>query len=234
MTLLDLCEPLFQFVCRINRAGKKAGLYEYPVVRGEIKSLFEQMQAKAIAEPKLNVQYKEIEMPLIFFVDSMISESANPFAAKWNQNRLAYDRQELAGDEKFFDYLDETLKNQSEDANERLAVFYTMMGLGFTGWYFGQPEYLRKKMMEIAPRIRPYMEADFTVRLIPEAYEKVDSRNLVEPPSKNMALIGIIFVVFCVTTLACNFYLFNKATSNLTQYLKEVLKHEAEVTSSVH
>ena len=36
----------------------------------------------------------------------MISESSLPFAAQWNQNRLAYERNELAGDEKFFDLLE--------------------------------------------------------------------------------------------------------------------------------
>ena len=38
------------------------------------------------------------------------SESTLPFAAQWNQNRLAYERNELAGDEKFFDLLEETIQ----------------------------------------------------------------------------------------------------------------------------
>ena len=170
-------------------------------------------------------------MPLIFFVDSMISESGHSFAGKWNQNRLAYEQKELAGDEKFFDLLDDTISDQSDDASERLAAFYTMIGLGFSGWYVGQPEYLRKKMMEMAPRIRMYMETDITARLCPEAYEKVDTRDLVEPPSKSIALIAIAFVVFSITTLACNYYLFNKTTSSLIGYLREIVKHEADFNS---
>ncbi len=232
MTLLDLCEPLLQYICRLNRAGRKAGNYEYVVVRGEIKALFEQMRSKALAEPKLNIQYKAMEMPFTFFVDSMISESGLSFAAKWNQNRLAYEQNELAGDEKFFDCLDETLADPSDDASERLAAYYTMIGLGFTGWYVGQPEYLRKKMLEIAPRIRAFMETDQTSRLCPESYEKVDARDLIEPPSRSIALIAIIFVTFSITTLACNYYLFNKATSDLMGYLREIIKHEADFSAA--
>src|SRR5207249_3023762 len=103
---------------------------------------------------RLASQLKKVELPLTFFVDSLIAESSLPFAAQWNQNRLAYDRNELAGDEKFFDLLDEDLKDQSEEASERLAVFYVCLGLGFSGIYFRQPELLRKNMLTIAPRIR--------------------------------------------------------------------------------
>ena len=49
--------------------------------------------------------------------------------------------------------LDETLAEKGSEADERLEVYYACLGLGFQGWYAGQPEFLRKKMSEIAPRI---------------------------------------------------------------------------------
>src|SRR6476660_873270 len=99
----------------------------------------------------------------------MISESALPFAAEWNQNRLAYDRQELAGDEKFFDMLEETTKESGDDATERLAVFYLCLGLVFTGSYFKHPEFLRKTMLALSSRVRHLMENDPSAKLCPEA-----------------------------------------------------------------
>src|SRR5581483_5038611 len=138
----------------LNRAGRKAGQVDFPVARAECKSLIEQLQTKAASDPRLKKQAKEIELPLIFFVDSMIAESGVSFAQEWHKKRLAYERNELAGDEKFFDLLEDTLRDRSDEASERLAVFYTCLGLGFTGIYFGQPEYLRKKMLEMATRIR--------------------------------------------------------------------------------
>src|SRR6185503_17508491 len=140
---------------------------------------------------RLSQQARKVELPLIFFVDSMISESTLPFAAQWNQNRLAYDRQELAGDEKFFDLLDESLKENGEEAAERLAVFYICIGLGFTGIYFKQPEFLRKTMLSIAPRVRHLVENHQTARMCPETYEGVDTRDLVQPPGSRMVLVGL-------------------------------------------
>src|SRR5215217_4974568 len=119
MTLLQLTEPLFQYVCRLNRfarrgAGPKAtgdtvfltrggaktepstitrgANLEYDVARSEIKAIFEDMMAKASTEIRLSQQARKVELPLIFFVDAMISESSLPFAMEWNNNRLAYDR----------------------------------------------------------------------------------------------------------------------------------------------
>jgi hypothetical protein len=135
MTLLQLTEPLFQHVCRLNRFSRRAGAtksgggdttyislktespaaaasaaaktasLDYTVARSEIKALFEDMMSKSASDMRVSQQARKVELPLLFFVDSMISESGLPFAAQWNQNRLAYDRQELAGDEKCFLYL---------------------------------------------------------------------------------------------------------------------------------
>src|SRR3954468_20296017 len=121
MTLLQLTEPLFQHVCRLNRFARRAGSakstgddttyislkpeaagaaasaaaktasLDYTVARSEIKALFEDMAAKGAKDIRLSQQVQKIELPLLFFVDSMISESNLPFAAQWNQNRLAYD-----------------------------------------------------------------------------------------------------------------------------------------------
>ncbi len=229
MNLLELSEPLFQYVCILNRAGRKGGNLDFPTVRARIKTILDDLKSRALTDPRLNPQFKKMEQPLIFFVDSMIAESKVPFAAKWNNSRLAYEFNELAGDEKFFDLFDETLKEQSDEANERLSVYYTCIGLGFTGWYAGQPEYLRKKMLEVAPRIRHLIESDTTVRVCPEAYQNVDTRDLVEPPSSKMVVILIIFLVFLLTTLACNFFLFQQASAQMTSSLAEIIAHDKEL-----
>jgi type VI protein secretion system component VasF len=165
-------------------------------------------------------------LPLIFFVDSMISESSLSFAAEWNQNRLAYDRQELAGDEKFFDLLDETLKENNEDAAERLAVFYVCIGLGFTGIYFKQPEFLRKTMLGIAPRVRHLVENDQNAKMCPEAYEGVDTRNLVQPPSSRMLIVGLVFACFTFAVLISYFVMYHQASKNLNTSIGEVLRQD--------
>jgi type VI protein secretion system component VasF len=255
MTLLQLTEPLFQYMCRLNRlarrgtasklggdstfvslsqaakaaaptvAARGANL-DYTVARAEIKALFEDMMSKAATDLRLSQQARKIELPLIFFVDSMISESTLPFAAQWNQNRLAYDRQELAGDEKFFDLLDETLNENNEDAAERLAVFYTCIGIGFSGIYFKQPEFLRKTMLSIAPRIRHLVENDQNARICADAYDGVDTRNLVEPPGGRMVIVAMIFMAFALAVLVSYFVMYRQASRNLNNSIEEVLKQD--------
>ena len=176
--------------------------------------------------PGLSEQYKKVELPLIFFVDSVIAESALPFAAQWNQKRLAYERNELAGDEKFFDIIDENLAQQGADAEERLAVFYTCIGLGFTGWYQLQPEYLRKKMRQIAQRIANYVESDEHSLVTPDAYRHTDTTNLPLPVSESLAPLVLIIVGLVVLVAGMNFYLFKRSSTDIHEALTTIVEHD--------
>jgi type VI secretion system protein ImpK len=227
MTPLELCEPIFTKVCVLNRLGRKrGGLLNYDQLRSEIEQLFASVRHTAEADAGLKLQWQKLELPLIFFVDSMISESGLSVAATWNRARLAYDRKELAGDEKFFDLLDETLNDQSDEASQRLLVFYTCLGLGFTGWYAGQPEYLRGKMLDISQRIRTAMETDKTVKICPESYLNVDTRDLVEPPASRLGGIAVVFAGLCLIVLTVEAYLFRAASLSLTDSLSAIGSQE--------
>jgi type IV/VI secretion system ImpK/VasF family protein len=230
MTLLELCEPLFKRVCLLNRLGRKgasvSGALDHEKLRLEIKELFADIEKRASAEPGLKAQWQKVELALVFFVDSMIAESGLIVSARWHQNRLAYEQKELAGDEKFFDLLDETLNDPSEEATERLQIFYTCLGLGFSGWYAGQTEYLRGKMLDISHRIRPAMDADQTARICPEAYAGVDTRDLIQRPGLSIGAIAIIFLGLCLIVLTVEIYLFRAASLSLTDSLAAIGSQE--------
>jgi type VI secretion system protein ImpK len=221
MTLLDLSEPLFQYICRFNRSARKGGHHDLAQVRAEVKATFAEMRTKANAQPGLAAQLEKVELPLIFFVDFMIKNSGLSSASEWQE--LAFERKELAGDEKFFDLLDETLADRGEQANERIAIFYTCMGLGFTGWYTGQREYLRKKMMECAGRIRGLIDTDQSARICPEAYENVDLSDLVEPPSASLVGIGIVLVGLALVLFIANVYLYRVSSQQLNDALNAII-----------
>jgi type VI protein secretion system component VasF len=220
MTLLELCEPLFQYICRLNRIGRKGAHADADEVRARIKGFIEEMKSRASSDPALRSQAEKIELPLIFFADSMIRESRLTFAGQWRD--IAQERNELAGDEKFFDLLEETLLEKSELASERLGVFFTCLGLGFTGWYAGQPEYLRKKMLEIAAR-RGRGDGEATAKLCPEAYEHVNTSDLIEPPGRSLVGIGIALVGFIVVLFVANVYLYRSSSGELRSSLEQVL-----------
>src|SRR5688572_1286096 len=141
MTLLELTQPLFQYVCMLNLIARNPGGEDLAMqaLLPAILQIFVDMAEQAVERDRHATQYRRMEMPLIFFVDSMIAESQLSLAPAWHKNRLAYERNELAGDEKFFDFLDETLAEKGSEADERLEVYYACLGLGFQGWYAGQP-----------------------------------------------------------------------------------------------
>ncbi|MCA8981725.1 MAG: DotU family type IV/VI secretion system protein [Planctomycetes bacterium] len=224
MTLADLCEPLFQYVCRLNRSSRKHAVVAENQVRSDLRGLVTEMRSKAGAAPGLLPQFEKVELVLFFFADSMIKQSELPFAATWEN--LAYERNELAGDEKFFELLDDTLSDPSESASERLEIFYLCLGLGFTGWFDGQPEYLRRKMMDIAPRIRGKMVADEMSRICSDAYENVNTANLIEPPGTNLVGLGIALIAMLAVVFVAIIVVYVSATSEYSAAVNALAKQD--------
>jgi type VI protein secretion system component VasF len=256
--LLELCEPFFQYLCRLNRAGRlsaasgstpvagatalftrtsegtlaSAGPSARPMqlgfsaARSEVLGILQDITRKAGGDYRLSEQVRQLELPLKFFADSFISESQLPFASEWNNSRLAYEHNELAGDEKFFDIIEETLRDKSPEASERLAVYYQCLGLGFTGAFPNQVELLRKYMNDMTPRVQPWMDKDHLAQVCPEAYRGVDSTNLIPPESNSLVIVGILFACFCVAAFVAFFTLYYQASKSLTTALEVVEQHD--------
>jgi len=221
MTLLELCEPLLLYYCRLNRSARKQSPTDATRVRGDIVALLGDMRDTAANNPHLSEQFARVEIVLMFFIDGMIRTSRLGFANQWQG--LAEERNELAGDEKFFDLLDETLAEPGKAADERLAVFYTCLGLGFTGWYSDQPEYIRSKMLACSNRMRSIMDADDSARICPEAYQHTDTSDLVQPPSQKLVGIGIALVGLIIAVFVTNFFMFMWGSQELSEALRKII-----------
>ncbi len=224
MKLLELYEDFFQYICRLNRASKTSAQTEYPRVRAEIKDLLQEIQRNATTDVNLLNQVKRLELPIIFFVDYLLCTSRLNFAAQWSQNRLAKERNELAGDERFFDFLEEDLKDTSEAAAERLAIFYVCLSLGFMGMYQTQPEQIRRYVEQIYPRISPWVDRDPRTKISEEAYLHTDTRVLTEPPSNKIILVAIAFVFLACSALAIFYALYAGAVHDLGEAVNKILK----------
>jgi type IV/VI secretion system ImpK/VasF family protein len=217
MKLLELYENLFQYICRLNRASKAPTQPEYARVRSEVKELFSEAERSASGDVRLHNQVRALELPMIFFVDNLICTSRLKFAAQWAESRMAKDRNELAGDERFFDFLDQDLKDTSEEAVERLAVYYVCLGLGFMGMYQGQTDQIRRYMEQIFPRVRQWIDIDPRTKISEEAYKFTDTRVLTEPPSNKIILVAVIFAFLSLSVLVVYYALYAKAVSKLSE-----------------
>jgi type IV/VI secretion system ImpK/VasF family protein len=221
MTLVELCEPLFLYYCRLNRSARKQSPTDAARVRGDVVALLDEMRDKAANDLHMADQFARIEIVLMFFIDGMVRASTLGFARQWRG--LAEERDELAGDEKFYDLLDQTLAESGKAADERLAVFYTCLGLGFTGWYSDQPEYVRAKMLACSNRMRSTMDADDAARICPEAYQHTDTSNLVAPPGQKLVGIGIALVGLIIAVFVTNFIMFMWFSQDLTMALRKII-----------
>lgn len=227
MTPVELCDPLFRYICRLNRSVNAGVAPDMSRVRTELKQLLDQIANEASKDPALRDQFDisgkgKLNQVLVYFVDSTIADSDFPFALEWE--RLELERYgELVGDQRFWVYLDETLADNSESATDRLAVFYQCVGLGFTGLYAGQPEYLRSKMNQIAERIgKSYLPSETSGTVCPEAYQFTDKSNLIEPPAPRMIGVAIAVAGLILTLFVANVYLYNQAKGDLAEALQTI------------
>lgn len=227
MTPVELCDPLFRYVCRLNRSVNAGVDLQMARVRSDVIEILDKIAQQARNDPALRDQFDEqsrgkLNNVLVYFVDSMIAESKCTFALEWN--RIETERYaEQVGDERFWNLLDETLKEDSPAANDRLAVYYQCIGLGFTGLYAGQPEYLRSKMNQIAQRInKGYFPSDASGNMCPEAYEHTDRSDLIEPPAPRMIGVGIVVVGLIITLFIANMFLYREARSDVAEALETI------------
>jgi type VI protein secretion system component VasF len=234
MRLVDVCEPILLYLATLNRAARRGGDLQTSAVRSEIKAIFSQARAAAAADLELETQYDEIELPLIFLTDIVILESGFDFARDWEP--LGYEKNELTGDQKFFEMLDATLADESDEASERLVVYHACLGLGFPdknssgqgasdtfmSMVGGGVDDLVKLRRKVYARVRKAMGAEAAEHMCQEAYENVDRRNLVEATGRKLgvmavALVGLIFVL-----VIANFYLFRRTSTAVSAALESV------------
>jgi len=153
----------------------------------------------------------------MFFVDFMIKSSPISNAAEWQE--LAFERKELAGDEKFFDLLEETLADRSEQAMTALDLLH-VHGLVY-GVVHRPAGISAKKMLECSTRIRADRH-DQSARICPESYEHVTpaiwcSRQR-QPGRDWIALLGLVIVLFIA-----NAYMYRSSSSELPS-LGDIIK----------
>jgi type IV/VI secretion system ImpK/VasF family protein len=224
MNLLEAYEELFQYICRLNRAAKAETHPDYARVRSEVRTILDEIVRNAAKDVYLLNQVKRLELPMIFFVDNLICTSRLKFAAQWAGSRLAKEKNELAGDERFFDFLDQDLTDTSEEAAERLSIYYVCLGLGFMGMYQTQPEQIRIYMDKIFPRIRQWMDVDPRAKITEEAYKSTDTRMLTEPPSRKIVFVALLFVFLALVVLSVIYGLYVAAARDLTGSISQIIK----------
>lgn len=236
MTAYQLYEPIFLYMCQLNRLARHGAQLNYQDVRGAIVNLIKQINAYAERDPYLREQVRELDNPIRYFVDYLIMEpkSKLQFADQWSRNKLGADTEGLAGDEAFFDYyldpaLEEARRSFSDALADRLVVYYTCIGLGFEGRYFNQPDELRHYTSSIRDKVKHLIPPDEEPYLTPQAYQGLDERDLVNPPRARPFAILSALCCLLLSGFFCYFLLYKSIRKHVPDEMRYILESEQRV-----
>jgi type VI protein secretion system component VasF len=222
MNLLQLCEPTFLYICKVNRILRNGGKLSIETVKADVDELRENIAAALAQEnADLNDQYQLIELSLVYFIDSML---VNAGLSEWNSCRIAVrEFNRRAGDNEFFDFLSDTEAEAGDSANARLAFYYCCIGLGYTGMYEDDLDKLHEIMRRLEPRVRPFMDRDVLSRITPEAY--AHNLEIIVSPDNAPRFVGIILLASgtVVAIIVTVIFLYIDAFSGLSTSLRKIL-----------
>jgi hypothetical protein len=208
MKLVEACEPLFQYVCECSRAFKSGATVSYAEARSRVEQMLDEVRQRVQADAESSILFdRSTEESLVFFLDEFFAEANHqPLSDEWSSARLAYLMvpPNYTGSETFWVNLDAALADRSEAGKHRVALYYTMVGLGMTGIYRDQPDVLRRKMLEMQQRIfRGVADTNLNTRLSDDHLKHVNRDDLIEPPVRPPVVIGIAAALLvCVVVVA--------------------------------
>lgn len=206
MKLVELSQPLIDYIVDIYRVAQNDGKLEMVSVRRKINNYFDIMHESTLDNSEMAGELDKIKLPLIFFIDFMIKEGPFKFKSSWEE--LGREYNELSGDEKFFDILNDNLNDPSSLATQRLQVFYQCMGAGFTGCYSHNLEYIEKKMKVCALRIGLDSNATLQEKVSRNCYENILADKKFKDPTKKTRKIFFIILFLFLLTLLFNYLSF--------------------------
>ncbi len=224
MKTLPYFQPIFSYLSLQQRWIDQGGRPIFSEVKTSISALLNQLKKETQTDFFLKAVYHRVRLPLIFYIDFIISQFKAPVAQEWSVNRLAGEENEFAGDEKFFHILDELMDDVTEEGLESLAVLYQCMGQGFLGWYQQTPEKVRALMEKVALRLPEHPK--LTDLIAPAAYQATDERSLIKMPYSKRKLL--VWTSATVIALSCilYYYIFNVSTQKLSDSVDYIIKME--------
>lgn len=245
ISLLEAVEPIFLFICQQHRIVREGRPLTFESVRAEITRLLASIEAQTRRDPVLQQQFERIRDPLCWYVDYWFGSSGEfpTLRDPWNQNRLGEypdedDEGSLAGDEAFYDKLEAALKADSQDeaANERLAFYYTAIGIGFTGLYFKAiPEHqqkLRDYMTRLYPRVRKFIDANPSTKVTPEAYNSTDKRDFIAPARDRPLILLAALLCLLLTIVTGYLYIYGLQKRSLVSAVQDIQRTEVSKDGS--
>jgi len=223
MTLEGICQQLISYIARIFFLARCNKQLDAETLRNTILNKFDRVDELVAGNPPLKQQLNNVKLPLFFFIDYIVNEG--PFNYKGQWTNISYELGELAGDEKFFDILRQTLNDPSDNAAERLKVLYDCIGAGFNGCLSDTPKQLEQVLKECAKRLGIDKAEATSTKLFDSNYNVFNTPLKREQKYKLSKMIMKCSIIFLLLALMSNSFLFYYGTLPFRDTLVRPLKY---------
>jgi len=234
MNLLEVYESIFLEVCTFNRLARKPNLdpggqrLSYETVRTRFEELLAQAKASLKNDRVLEGQFDQVKAPVVFFIDDAIKSSRLPIAAEWAEKTLEEkEYSTVSGASSFWKQLSQTLKTPGRDADDRLGVLCTCLGLGFKG-VPDNPAAAQADVQQMQTRLMANLQDG---PICPQAYF-ANREILHKKPTRWVSWVVAGFIVVAVSSLVFYFVLFYFAKQDLSRTLNGIIKAPPSLTAN--
>jgi type VI protein secretion system component VasF len=228
MSLMELCEPVFLEICRVNRQMRqpdRGGPLEPVKVRADFRRTLEEARSRAGGQLGMDSQFAKVEPALVALMDDVVKTGPVSWRQDWKS--MYEESFNAAYMDDFYTKLEELIAEPPSEVNrDRMAVFYTCLGLGFMGKarLDGDDRGLpRRRMSEMrASRIAELVEQTTERPLLPEITTIVDRRQFIRPSTDPLIPAAIALVVMTLGLILGTMYLYSEGKRGLSTPLEQI------------
>lgn len=217
MTLYSLFHPLVVYMVSARVDAAAGNSMENGVLYSHVMRELEMIRKNGSVLPELAPGLDTACAYTAFYIDYMVHEGPFPFAGQWNDlGRNLHN--ELAGDEKFFDYLQGFMEDDSPLATDHLRLMHAMIASGFAGAYRRRSVELESLLRRLAARLAMPAEPEAVAGLMDAAAPELAAGHRQHP-----ARVGLRVLLACsglmLAAVACYLYTYHEATDRLRDML---------------
>ncbi len=226
MTLYNLFHPLVVHIVTCRHEAMQGKPCTQDVLYGYIVREYARIRKIGQADASLAKGIEDACTYTAFYVDFMVHESPFPFAATWRDlGRSQYN--ELAGDEKFFDYMRRWLEEDTPLALDHLRLMHAMIASGFSGALERRSVRLESLMRQCSDKlaIAPEMTSQNILFL-----QTRDDKATVK--TRKPARLGRAILILSITGFLGGIWYYVNGYTLATQPLREVIDNTRHTISN--
>lgn len=170
MTLYELFSPIITYIVTSRYDAARGNAPDEEVLLSHLMREMARIRKTGAAAPDLQAGLEDACRYTAFYIDYMVHEGPFPYAQRWQDlGRSQYN--ELAGDEKFFDYMRGWLAEDTPLARAHLRLMYEMVASGFSGALERRSVRLEELMRRSAEQLAIMPESEATQTLLQQRTE---------------------------------------------------------------